>query len=636
MRKRQLKQQLRSANRRAYEAQDILDTSREHLLSAQQKLWAERGRNAVPNTNSPTPTDLEVIAAIDHWLTVRRELEPALEQLRETWRNNAETLRIIESRRETIRLIFVNTARLAFPKSIAIADTVLALSLNVLSSQLSRNTIKRLARRSLTPDALQRYQRNNAYLIAALEHVESRLQTHSTHELHGGLPSEIATRVETSPLFQGPFTSVLRRYQDFGARYLIVQERTILGDEMGLGKTIQALAAMCHLHTFGARHFLVVAPNSVLINWQREITQHTTLTPVLLHGVDRDHQLDIWNTKGGVGVTTYGTLPKISHRFTSIDMFIADEAHYAKNPDAMRTAAVKQVAQQSRYVALLTGTALENRFHELQSLTALAQPKLAESLEPLAQASYIDPGVVATMLSSVYLRRTQKDVLKELPERVQIDEWIELSDDDYMNYLQAPPTVVQKRLATIIGDSSISSAKYERMYEIVAEHLESNRKVVIFSFFRDVLQDIASLLQTSLVINGDLSSSERQRIIDEFTMSDQPCVLVSQIDAGGVGVNLQAAQAVILMEAQLKPSTEWQAVARVHRMGQTRTVIVHRLLARGTIEERLVHLIAQKEELFYAYAHDSAVKDASLMAVDTKDAAIADELQRLLDRGEIS
>jgi SNF2 family DNA or RNA helicase len=107
--------------------------------------------------------------------------------------------------------------------------------------------------------------------------------------------------------------------------------------------------------------------------------------------------------------------------------------------------------------------------------------------------------------------------------------------------------------------------------------------------------------------------------------------LVSQIEAGGLGINLQAAQVVILMEAQFKPSSEWQAIARVHRMGQSRSVMVHRLLARNTIEERLVQLIAEKTQIFKHFAHDSSVRDASLMAVDTSGNFELD-LQRLLDQ----
>ena len=142
--------------------------------------------------------------------------------------------------------------------------------------------------------------------------------------------------------------------------------------------------------------------------------------------------------------------------------------------------------------------------------------------------------------------------------------------------------------------------------------------------------DVSCIYGNCPQITGDVSSAERQAIIDTFTNTTGFAVLASQIDAGGVGINLQAASVVILMEAQFKPSTEWQAIARVHRMGQSRTVNVHRILASGTIEEHLVRLIKQKANLFMAYAHESAIKDSSAMASDPNKSSIEDELLELL------
>jgi SNF2 family DNA or RNA helicase len=133
-------------------------------------------------------------------------------------------------------------------------------------------------------------------------------------------------------------------------------------------------------------------------------------------------------------------------------------------------------------------------------------------------------------------------------------------------------------------------------------------------------------------LTGDSSTTERQKIIDEFTNSTGHRVLAAQIDAGGIGINLQAASVVILMEAQFKPSTEWQAIARVHRMGQSKTVNVHRILADNTIEEHLVKLIEQKTSLFMAYANESAIKDSSQMAADPSQVTVEQELMQLLEK----
>ena len=307
-----------------------------------------------------------------------------------------------------------------------------------------------------------------------------------------------------------------------------------------------------------------------------------------------------------------------------------------KNPDTQRTAAVHAVADRSEHLILMTGTALENRLGELHWLAILTKPELRREIESVAAQHFPDPDVVATMLSPVYLRRTQKDVLAELPERIHVDEWVDLTDDDRVAYLEAPPNLMQKRLAACIGDGSRSSAKYQRIAELVADHREAGQKIVVFSYFRRVVSDISCLCGTAFVITGDSSPTERQDIIDAFADAPPGAVLVSQVEAGGVGINLQMAQVVILTEPQFKPSTEWQAIARVHRMGQSRPVMIHRLLARDCIDEHLYALVNAKAEEFFTYAHDSAVKHESRMATDSSNSNVAHQLQQMLDRGEIN
>ena len=210
-----------------------------------------------------------------------------------------------------------------------------------------------------------------------------------------------------------------------------------------------------------------------------------------------------------------------------------------------------------------------------------------------------------------------------------MQEWVDLTEADKKAYDAAKIDMMSRRLAVNVGDGTLTSAKYERLSEILEEHTEAGRKVVVFSYFRQTIDDVCALAGGAPRITGDTSGAQRQQIIDEFSNDPTATVLVSQIEAGGLGINLQAAQVVILMEAQFKPSIEWQAIARVHRMGQSRSVMVHRLLARDTIEERLVQLVAEKTQIFMHFAHDSSVRDASQMAVDTSGNFEMD-LQRLL------
>jgi SNF2 family DNA or RNA helicase len=563
-------------------------------------------------------------------------VEVPLEEAIHFWKQSEEARRETRDFGNVARSIFMLSVRSLFFQQLLIAETGLKATTHILNSKLAKTVLKKAASRTSTPDeSLLKYRRNNASFIASLERLHNQLDPLGgtvIRGLQGGLPAGIAMDVENTRLLTGPLTASLRRYQTFGARYLILQERALLGDDMGLGKTVQVLAAMSHLHALGARHFLVVAPNSVIINWCREVEKHTEMSPVLLHGPERDERLAQWRIEGGVAITTYGTLSKLIDDIETVDYFAADEAHMAKNPAAIRSQAVAQAADRSQYVALMTGTALENRLSELQYLVQIVQPGLMPELNKIIDhpSGVIKPEDVVRALAPAYLRRTQADVLTELPERVELEEWVDLTDADKKAYDAAKIDMMSRRLAVNVGDGTLTSAKYERLGEILEEHADAKRKVVVFSYFRQTIEDVCALAGGAPRITGDTSGAQRQQIIDEFSANPTATVLVSQIEAGGLGINLQAAQVVILMEAQFKPSIEWQAIARVHRMGQSRSVMVHRLLARNTIEERLVQLIAEKTQIFKHFAHDSSVRDASLMAVDTSGNFEMD-LQRLLD-----
>jgi SNF2 family DNA or RNA helicase len=626
----------KTAQEQLDEAEALVLQSRTKASQAKSRLEKHRGVGALPNAENPESADIELIAALDEYDQVRRTVEVPLEEAIHFWKQSEEARRETRDFGNVARSIFMLSVRSLFFQQLLIAETGLKATTHILNSKLTKTVLKKAASRTSTPDeSLLKYRRNNASFIASLERLHIQLDPLGgtlIRGLEGGLPAGIAMDVENTRLLTGPLTASLRRYQTFGARYLILQERALLGDDMGLGKTVQVLAAMSHLHALGARHFLVVAPNSVIINWCREVEKHTEMSPVLLHGPERDERLAQWRIEGGVAITTYGTLSKLIDDIETVDYFAADEAHMAKNPEAIRSKAVAQAADRSQYVALMTGTALENRLSELQYLVQIVQPGLMPELNKIIDhpSGVIKPEDVVRALAPAYLRRTQADVLTELPERVELEEWVDLTDADKKAYDAAKVDMMSRRLAVNVGDGTRTSAKYEHLSEILEEHADAKRKVVVFSYFRQTIDDVCALAGGAPRITGDTSGAQRQQIIDEFSTDPTATVLVSQIEAGGLGINLQAAQVVILMEAQFKPSIEWQAIARVHRMGQSRSVMVHRLLARNTIEERLVQLIAEKTQIFKHFAHDSSVRDASLMAVDTSGNFEMD-LQRLLD-----
>lgn len=439
----------------------------------------------------------------------------------------------------------------------------------------------------------------------------------------GFLPSEIAARVNDHPLDTSMLKDVsLRGYQAFGAKFALAQGKVMLGDEMGLGKTIEALAALSHLRTEGATHFLVVCPASVLVNWTHEARRHSHFDAYRLHGRELRRSLTAWTRRGGIGVTTYQALQ--SFRLPddiAVAMLVVDEAHYVKNPRAQRSRTVARHVGATDRVLFLTGTPMENRVEEFRSLVGQLQPAVAESVrsvDGLAGATRFRQGV-----APVYLRRNQSDVLEELPEKIETEEWVELSGADLDAYRDAVASrnFMAMRRAAYAPATADGSAKLERLREIVDEALTNERKIVVFSYFREVLGAVSAVLGDLALgpLTGSVSPLDRQALVDDFTARDEPAVLVSQIEAGGVGLNMQAASVVILTEPQWKPSVEAQAIARCHRMGQIRPVDVHRLLAEDSVDERMLEVLAEKRSLIDEYV-PSEVTRASPDAVDVSDA----------------
>jgi superfamily II DNA or RNA helicase len=449
----------------------------------------------------------------------------------------------------------------------------------------------------------------------------------------GYLPADIVERVNAQRLDTSRLNESLRLrgYQSFGARFALVQRRVILGDEMGLGKTVQSIATMAHLAANGATHFLVVCPASVLINWTREVAQHSTLPVLALHGGDRATATARWRRRGGVAVTTFGSLGTLTRTPPKPALLVVDEAHYVKNPAAKRSRAVNKIAAGADRVLFLSGTPMENRIDEFQALVGHLRPEIAARMG--RQHGALGVKAFRSAAAPVYLRRNQQDVLTELPELVQVDEWEEFGAEDGAAYRAAVREgnfMAMRRAAfatTVPRDAARrnGSAKLTRLLELSHEAMANGRKVVVFSYFRDVLGVVVQALgdRARGPITGSTSTAERQRIVDEFTHSAEPAVLVSQIEAGGVGLNIQAASVVILCEPQVKPSIEAQAVARAHRMGQVRSVQVHRLLIADSVDQRMLELLGSKAQLFDSYVRHSAIAEAAPGAVDISEVHLA-------------
>ena len=476
----------------------------------------------------------------------------------------------------------------------------------------------------------------------------------------GMLPSELADRVDAIALDTSLLEVSLRGYQAFGAKFVLNQGRVLLGDEMGLGKTVQAVAVMAHLVAAGATHVLVVCPASVLVGWLREIELRSTLQAWRVHGPEREAAAAAWLAQGGVAVTTFEGLRHVPEAAAEVlDLLVVDEAHLVKNPRARRSQDVAAWADRCWRVLLMTGTPLENRLDEFLGLVRMLQPTLVDSLPP--HLRLVGADTLRHTMAPVYLRRNAADVLVELPDLVELDEWEELTPDGRRVYeaAVAQGRFMDMRRADFATPEPSGSSKLGRLLEILEDAAANGEKVVVFSYFRSVVDLVCRTLtrpgglgsagsQVDLdpadrdpadldpatgglpavfgPLWGGVSADERQLEVDRFTAAPPGAVLVAQVDAGGVGLNIQAANVVVLCEPQLKPTTEAQAVARVRRMGQVRPVRVHRLLVEDTVDERIREILATKQQLFDEYVRESSLAAGTTRAVDVSEAVLAREV----------
>jgi superfamily II DNA or RNA helicase len=478
---------------------------------------------------------------------------------------------------------------------------------------LLKNALKRSTQMSETTDVWTDFLSRPADYFGLL--TELGFITEDEKKMHGDLPQEIVEAVRAKELKREYLKASLRTYQGFAARFALVQEKVVIGDEMGLGKTVEALAVLAHLRATGHSHFLVVCPAAVVSNWLKETRKHTDLRVARLHGPlwERNYEANSWVRNGGVAVTTYDLLTWNREHMAKADVacVIFDEAHLIKNPQAKRSQAAAGIIDSVRYAVLLTGTPLENNVQEFRNLVGYVRPELA-----MAAPEYI-PSKFRKHVAPAYLRRNLEDVLSELPELVEVDEWMGMSATDeqaYRHAVQDGKFMLMRRAAMLSG----SSNKVQRLIELVEEAEANGRRTIVFSYFREVLTEVAQVLPGRVFgpLTGSTPAKDRQSIVDAFSKAGDGAVLVAQITAGGVGLNIQAASVVVICEPQIKPTMESQAIARAYRMNQTKSVQVHRLLSENSVDERIREILAQKRQIFDDFARESVLARQAPEAVD--------------------
>jgi len=502
--------------------------------------------------------------------------------------------------------------------------------------EAARLGLEALEKRS--PHPVEEFKKRSSDYYAILEEV-TNVRPNSAANRH--FNQDLLAKIQAQELDTSTIKATLRQYQTFGGKFALTQGRVIIGDEMGLGKTLQAISAIAHRSSSGSTRFLVVCPASVITNWMREVDARSELPIIKIHGDDHKTSLQRWVDSSGIGITTYDTLKSFDLTEEQIaglgvDTIIVDEAHYIKNISTGRTRTIAKWLDRSPNVIFLTGTPLENRVDEFIALAKLLDSKMGNELSRVALAA--GPESFRRTVAPIYLRRNTEEVLKELPELIEVVEYCTWEGVDKQKYIDAVASgnFMAMRRAAFAAQPNMLPSKLERLLELVDESIESGQKVIVFSYFRSVIEQVMHALGERAIgpITGSVSSSQRQNIVDQFQESPTPLALVGQIQAAGTGLNIQAASVVIICEPQIKPSLEVQAIARAHRMGQVRKVQVHRLILPESVDEQMLAMLAQKQSEFDSYARDSELADSVSEAKGSSEESIAkvivmDERRRL-------
>jgi superfamily II DNA or RNA helicase len=421
-------------------------------------------------------------------------------------------------------------------------------------------------------------------------------------------------------------TATLRPYQRQAADWLVFLRAAglggILADDMGLGKTVEALCAV-------TAPALIVCPTSVLANWRAEISRfRPRLTVALYHGPGRE--LD---ERADVTLTSYAILRLDAERLAarSWATVILDEAQAIKNPDSQVARAAYALSGDLRIA--LTGTPLENRLEELWSLAHFTNRGLLggrrEFDDRYARAIADGESAAAARLRDrlrpFLLRRRKRDVAPELPPRTDAVLRIELDERERAVYdavraasraeivalldgggsvLAALEALLRLRQAAchselVPGQHASSSSKIEALVEALGTAAADGHKALVFSQWTSLLDLVEPTLGAAEIPFTRLDGSTRDRgaVVDQFQSSDGPPVMLLSLKAGGVGLNLTAADHVFLLDPWWNPATEDQAADRAHRIGQDRPVMVYRLVAVDTVEERILALQERKRTL---------------------------------------
>jgi len=412
----------------------------------------------------------------------------------------------------------------------------------------------------------------------------------------------------------------LRQYQLEGVQFLAARDSALLADQMGLGKTVQTVVALRELCLSHACHrILLIVPTSLRFNWLQEFEEwapELAVRPLLGDVEDRTatYALPI-----PVIVSTYEQIRTDAHVFSHsrrFDLVILDEAQRIKNQDS-RLALACKVIPRSRSWAL-TGTPVENRPQDFVSIFNFVRMGLLNAA--------MSANEMRDKAQPFFLRRTKRVVLAELPpiidtelpleltpeQRGAYDElWVSrkehLSGDGEVRAIDMIALITALKQICNFDPDTGASTKFEALELILEEAFQNSGRIIVFSQYVSTLRWLSERTQQYPhgIFHGGLAEDERMSLVADFqSQSDEPKLLYISLKAGGVGLNLGAADTVVLFDRWWNPAVENQAIERGHRFGRTTTLQVVRFLVRDTIEERIQNILTEKQQLFDEYVED--------------------------------
>ena len=420
----------------------------------------------------------------------------------------------------------------------------------------------------------------------------------------------------------------LRDYQVEGYKFLNTLSDFrfggILADEMGLGKTIQVITFLLSKQNTKS---IVIAPTALIYNWKNEIEKFAPTLKVGLAYKDTKLRQNIVEEVNNYDVilTTYGTLKNDIEKYEQIsfDFCIIDEAQYIKNPISTNSKVVKKINAKVRFA--LTGTPIENNLLELWSIFDFIMPGYLydkSKFQSIFINNHKNNSLLKSMVAPFMLRRTKKQVLKELPKKIEQKIFIELTQEHrkvYNAYIKVIKNKIKElnldkitvfsyltklRQLCLVPNLMVKNYNGKSTKLLVTLNIleqSKDKKVLIFSQFTKVLKEIGSELEKNNIsysyLDGSTKAQDRLKLVEEFNTTDKNKVFLISLKAGGTGLNLTSASIVIHFDPWWNPAVEDQASDRAHRIGQKESVNVIKLITKGTIEEKVIELQESKKEL---------------------------------------